>query len=216
MVIKKNVYLPVLFVMFLSTALMGLSVNAHAQKISMPMSKNTLANLMTAYKNEMNAHARYLAFAQKADEEGYGKAGSLFRATARAKQVHCENYSKAINELGGMPETQIEKPVVRSTKENLEKALKDETYESEQLYKTFMQEAEKDGVKSAMNYFADAKDSETVHASLYKNALNNLDAWKGEAKTFSVCPGCGYITEKIEGPSCPVCNTPTTTFMPVK
>jgi len=39
----------------------------------------TLDNLMAAYSGEMNANARYLAFAKKADEEGYGAVASLFR-----------------------------------------------------------------------------------------------------------------------------------------
>jgi predicted DNA binding CopG/RHH family protein len=39
---------------------------------------------MTAYSGELNANARYLAFAKKASEEGYEAAAGLFRAAARA------------------------------------------------------------------------------------------------------------------------------------
>jgi len=45
---------------------------------------NTVENLQTAYNGESNAHARYLAFAQKADQEQYGEIASLFRAAAKA------------------------------------------------------------------------------------------------------------------------------------
>ena len=64
-----------------------------------PVEKTTLDNLQAAFNGESNAHARYLAFAQKADAEGYGRVASLFRATARAEQVHFERHAKLIKEL---------------------------------------------------------------------------------------------------------------------
>jgi rubrerythrin len=51
----------------------------------------TMQNLKAAYSAESNAQARYLAFAEKADAEGYGAAASLFRAAARARQIHVTN-----------------------------------------------------------------------------------------------------------------------------
>lgn len=45
-----------------------------------------LENLQTAFNGESNANAKYLAFAKKADDEGYTKVGSLFRAAARAEE----------------------------------------------------------------------------------------------------------------------------------
>ena len=44
----------------------------------------TLDRLQAAYRAENIAQERYLAFAAKADEEGYKQAASLFRAVARA------------------------------------------------------------------------------------------------------------------------------------
>ncbi len=48
----------------------------------------TLENLQTAFNGESNANAKYLEFAKKADEEGYTKVASLFRAAARAEEIH--------------------------------------------------------------------------------------------------------------------------------
>ena len=48
----------------------------------------TLDNLQEAFNGESNANARYLAFAQKADEDGYGEVASLFRAAAKAEEIH--------------------------------------------------------------------------------------------------------------------------------
>lgn len=181
-----------------------------------PVPQATLDNLLNAYNGESNAHARYLAFAQKADEEGYGKVASLFRAAARAEQVHYESHAKAIKELGGTPTAKIETPVVKTTKENLEAAVKGETYESVAMYPAFLAQAKKDNVKSAIISFTRAKAAEAVHAALYRSALGNLNAWKSPNKEFFVCPVCGYVTEKIVGPLCPICKTPTKLFMPVR
>ena len=52
----------------------------------------TLDNLVTAYNGESNAHARYVEFAKKADEDGYGQVASLFRAAARAEEIHAETH----------------------------------------------------------------------------------------------------------------------------
>ena len=53
--------------------------------------RSTLDNLQAAFNGESNANARYLAFAKKADEEGYGQVASLFRAAARAEEIHAAN-----------------------------------------------------------------------------------------------------------------------------
>ena len=78
-----------------------------------------MQNLETAFNGESNAHARYLAFAEKADQEGYFQIASLFRAAARAEEIHARNHEVEIKKLGGTAQAKIEKPDVKSTKENL-------------------------------------------------------------------------------------------------
>jgi rubrerythrin len=63
-------------------------------------STKTLANLQSAYNGESNAHAKYLASAKKADEEGFGAAASLFRAAAKAEAIHAENHARVILQAG--------------------------------------------------------------------------------------------------------------------
>ena len=84
----------------------------------------TLDNLQTGFNGESNAHSRYLAFAEKADQEGYGEVASLFRAAAKAEEVHAANHAAVIKKMGGTAQAKIETPVVKSTKENLEAAIK--------------------------------------------------------------------------------------------
>jgi rubrerythrin len=178
--------------------------------------KTTLDNLQTAFNGESNANTRYLAFAQKADAEGYGKAASLFRAAARAEQVHFERHAKVIKELGGIPTATIETPAVNSTAENLKAAMDGEIYESAVMYPEFMAKAEKDKINAAVDAFEDAEKAEAVHASLYKKALENLDAWKVKGKGFEVCSFCGNVVEKIDFRACPICGKSKERFVTVK
>jgi rubrerythrin len=68
----------------------------------------TLKTLQVAFNGESNANARYLAFAKQAQSEGYGEVASLFRAAARAEKIHATNYAAVIEELGALPQAQIE------------------------------------------------------------------------------------------------------------
>ena len=186
------------------------------QVIPEVVEKTTLDNLQAAFNGESNAHARYLVFAQKADAEGYGKVASLFRAAARAEQVHFERHAKAIKALGAVPAAKIEVTVPKSTAENLEAAMQGEIYESTVMYPEFLAKAEMDGNKEASGAFEDAEKAEAVHASLYKQALENLDAWKGKNRDFFVCPFCGNVVEKIGFQSCPICGESKRKFLSVK
>ncbi len=181
-------------------AVLFLSFNGCTEKKAPPSaSKATLDNLLTAYNGESNANARYLAFAKKADEEGYGQVASLFRAAARAEHVHFEHHAAVIKELGGTPKAEIETPVVKSTKENLEAAMKGEIHESTVMYPEFLAKAEQDKIKSAVDAFEDAGAAEAVHAKWYKTAIDNLDNWKGQKKDFYVCPLCGNVVDVAHG-----------------
>jgi rubrerythrin len=80
----------------------------------------TEKNLQDAVAGESQANRRYLAFAKKADKEGYRQVAKLFRAAAEAETVHAHNH---LRELAG----------IKSTRENLETAIKGESYEFQQI-----------------------------------------------------------------------------------
>src|SRR5690348_12201887 len=164
----------------------------------------TLQNLQTAFNGESNAHARYLAFAEKANQEGYGEVASLFRAAAKAEEVHAANHAVVIKKLGGTPEAKIETPVVGSTKENLEAAIKGESYERDTMYPEFLKQARAEGNRDAVQTFNYAKTAETEHAKLYSQAQNDLPKLKGsKPKDYFVCTVCGYTTVQIDFSKCP-------------
>lgn len=100
----------------------------------------TEKNLDEAFAGESQANRKYLAFAKKADAEGYRQVAKLFRATAEAETVHALNHLK---ELGG----------VKTTKENLEAAIGGEMYEVDSMYPPMIQDAVEEGEKGAQNSF---------------------------------------------------------------
>lgn len=165
----------------------------------------TLDNLQTAFNGESNAHARYVAFAQKADEEGYSPVASLFRAAARAEEVHANNHAVVIKKMGGTPTAKIETPVVKTTKENLEAAIKGETYERDVMYPDFLKVARAEKNTDAIETFNYAKTAETEHSRLYTEALAKLPTLRGAAVTYYVCSVCGYTTTNLDFSKCPSC-----------
>lgn len=169
---------------------------------------STLDNLQAAYNGESNAHTRYLAFAKKADEDGYHQVASLFRAAAASEQIHSQNHAKVIESLGATPLADIKIPEVKSTKENLEAAIKGEDYERNTMYPEFIKQAEKEGNGKAKRTFNWALKAETEHSKLYSQALANIESWKEGTKTFLVCSNCGYATDNTTILVCPVCFVP--------
>ena len=168
----------------------------------------TLQNLQTAYNGESNAHARYLVFAQKADQEGYAQAASLFRAAARAEQIHAANHAAVIKKLGASPEAKIETAQPKSTKENLEAAVKGETYERDVMYPEFIKQARAEKNTDALQTFNFAKSAEAEHAKLYTGAAADPEKMKVKGVKYEVCSVCGYTVPKADFAKCPSCFSP--------
>lgn len=176
-----------------------------------PSTEATLKNLQTAFNGESNAANRYAAFARKADEEGFHRTASLFRAAARAEQIHASNHAAVIKKMGATPEAQIETPVVKSTAENLKAAIAGEEYERDVMYPGFIKEAEEQKNAAAVRTFTYALEAETEHARLYAEAQAHL-AQMTVKITYYVCATCGYTVEALEFDRCPVCHHPKEEF----
>ncbi|MEJ5227009.1 rubrerythrin family protein [Thermodesulfovibrio sp.] len=155
--------------------------------------EKTLKNLMEAFAGESQANRKYLAFAKKAEEEGYPGIAKLFKAAADAETVHAINHLRA---AGG----------IKSTKENLETAIKGETYEFESMYPPMLKDAEAEGQAQAQRSFYFANEVEKIHAELFKKALENID--KKLDTDYYVCQVCGHTVEGEPPEKCPVCGSP--------
>ncbi len=151
----------------------------------------TEKNLQEAFAGESQANRKYLAFAKKAEEEGYPQVAKLFRAAAEAETIHAINH---LRELGG----------IKSTKENLEAAISGESYEFQNMYPQMIADAKEEGNDSAIRTFHLANEVEKIHAELYRKALENLG--KNEAVDYFVCEVCGNTVEGAPPDTCPVCG----------
>ncbi len=169
-------------------------------------SSRTLENLQAAFNGESNASNKYLAFAKKADAEGYGPVASLFRAASKAEEIHADNHAAVIRMLGAEPKADIQAPEVESTQENLKAAIAGETCEFETMYPEFIAEAKAAKNSDALRTFNFAIKTEVEHARLYTGALNKLQTLKGGAKQYFVCKVCGYTVESLNFLRCLVCG----------
>lgn len=164
------------------------------------MSK-TEEKLKEAFAGESQANRKYLAFAKKAEEEGYKQVAKLFKAAAEAETIHAHNH---LRELKG----------IKSTKENLEEAINGETHEFQNMYPEMIKIAEEEGNKGALRSFHLANEVEKIHAGLYKKALENLGS--NEEFDYYVCKVCGYTVEKEAPDTCPVCGAKKIAFIKVE
>jgi len=164
------------------------------------MSK-TEKNLYDAFAGEAKASLRLLGYAEKADQEDYPAVAKLFRAIARAEQIHAIKHLRQLK-------------IVASTEENLEAAFESENTVSENVYPAMIAQAEEDGNKAAVMGFSHARDAEEVHAKLYKKVIGHMVA--EEEPTYNVCKVCGYVVDGEPPDKCPVCNAPAKAFVEVE
>lgn len=154
------------------------------------MSK-TEKNLKEAFAGESQANRRYLAFAERAEDEFLHGVAKLFRAVAAAETIHAHKHLRVADG-------------VKSTKENLQEALSGEIHEFKKMYPQMIADAQEDGKKSAEISFTYANAVEKVHAELYEKALKDPD--KFPVHDYYVCKVCGYTVSETVPDKCPVCG----------
>jgi rubrerythrin len=185
--------------------LIGAALVAAVIPAQAKVSQQTLDNLNAAFQGESNASLRYEAFAKKADAEGYLQAARLFRAASRAEAIHKESHKAAILALGGkVKDFKLDEVNAGTTAENLQAAIKGESYERDTMYPDFLKQAKADGAKEATRTIVYALKAEGEHAKLYQAELNKLSK-KADAPIY-VCKVCGYTTTKLPESNCVSCR----------
>jgi rubrerythrin len=163
----------------------------------------SIENLQEAFAGESQANRRYLAFAKKADEEGYPQVAKLFRAAAEAETVHAMNHARIMG-------------AIKSTSENLSAAVTGETFEFKNMYPGYIELAKKEGNKLAAWTFDIANKVEEIHAGLFAKAADTLKSKKQPAKTdYYVCSVCGNTVEGEAPGVCPICGATKDKFFKV-
>jgi rubrerythrin len=157
-------------------------------------------NLKEAFAGESQANRKYLAFARKAEQEGFANVARLFRTAAEAETIHALAHLAAMDGIG-------------STGENLAAAVAGETYEYTRMYPPMLEQATADNHK-AKRMFGYALKAEAVHARLYQMALEAVAQGKDLAETeFYLCPVCGHIEISKPSAACAVCGAKAEKFI---
>ncbi|GAB4345750.1 MAG: rubrerythrin family protein [Candidatus Abyssubacteria bacterium] len=155
-------------------------------------------HLKEAFAGESKAHVRNLAFAQKAELDGFPQIAMLFRAVAEAERIHAAEYLKYLE------------GVIGETEDNLQRAFENEIRANVDIYPPLIKEAfslKRDDVAWS---FSRARDVEERHAVLYKEALSAMVS--EENPEYYVCGVCGYVFNREVPDSCPVCRAAKQNF----
>ncbi len=165
---------------------------------------SSLDHLKDAFAGESQANRKYIAFAKKADQDGFPQVAKLFRAAAEAETVHALAHLRAMDG-------------VKSTAENLEAAIEGEGYEFQEMYPGFLDTAQGEGNKRAEISFKNALVVEEIHHGLYGEALDAVKAGKDlDAAAVFVCDVCGNTVYGEAPDKCPVCGAMKNRFFEVK
>jgi rubrerythrin len=163
-----------------------------------PLPEALERKLREAFAGESKAYVRNLAFAKKAEEDGFPQVASLFRAVADAERVHADEYLKYLE------------GVIGETEDNLKAAFENEMKAKNDYYPAFIKQAFELKREDVAWSFSRSRDVEERHAILYKDALEAL--LKEQDREYHVCQVCGYIFDGNLPETCPVCRTKKENF----
>lgn len=162
----------------------------------------TEENLKEAFAGESQANRKYLAFAKKAEKEGFSNIAKLFRTAAEAETIHAMAHLNALDS-------------VKSTVENLQAAIDGETHESTEMYPPMAEQAKAENHK-AQRMFEWAIKAEEIHAQIYTKALEAAAQGKDLAEAnIYLCPVCGHIELGNPPDKCPICGVKKAAFIQV-
>jgi rubrerythrin len=168
----------------------------------------TAANLRSAFGGESMAHMRYQIWGDRAEKEGFPNVARLFRAVSYAERVHATNHFGAMRDVAGaFDATSGGGFGLATTSENLQGAIDGETFEVNEMYPAYMAVAkmqEEKGAERSMHY---AISAEKIHAAMYQEAKQAVDAGKDvDLGPVRVCAVCGYTAEGEAPDKCPICG----------
>ncbi len=163
----------------------------------------TMDNLQAAFAGESQANRKYLAFAKKADDEGFAQVAKLFRAVAEAETIHAHAHLRVMNGVG-------------DTAANLQAAKDGEEYEFQEMYPGFLTEAEAEGNQPAAFSFKKAMAAEEVHYGEYSEAIEAVSSGQDlPAGKIFICPVCGNTAHDELPDKCSICGVPGEKFFEV-
>ncbi len=173
----------------------------------------TESNLHSAFAGESQAHMRYIIFAERAEKERFQNVARLFTAVAFAEKVHASNHYSATSSKGDFLAVSAAGFGSKTVSEDLEIAIKGETFEVNEMYPAYIAVARLQDHKDALRSFTWALEAEKTHAEFFKRAKQAVDGGKDiKLGTMQVCSICGYTIEGDAPDRCPICGSPKKAF----
>lgn len=182
----------------------------------------TAINLMRAFAGESQARNRYYFAGDVAEKEGYHEIKQLFIETAENERAHAKIFFDLLNDgfQGKLPiniDIDAGYPVAGGmTLDHLKAAAHGEHQEWSEIYPSFAQVAEKEGIPEAANAFKLISKIEKHHEDRFAALLKNVEegkVFKKDNKVQWICANCGYIHEGTDAPTvCPACKYPQSSF----
>jgi rubrerythrin len=149
-------------------SLLSLTATSSPQQTPQKLNPQTREHLMTAMRGEAFAYAKYMAYAQRARENGHPDIANLFEQTAKIEHLEHFREMAELAQLAG------------SDAQNLEDAIQGETKESQTIYPKFADEAAAVGDILAAERFREISKDEMKHRDMFRDALASLNK-KGAA-----------------------------------
>ncbi len=184
--------------------------------------EETYKNLAVAFIGESQARNRYTFYAKVAEKEGYKKVAEIFLLTAEQEREHAKHLFRLMNELRkkyGFKDPKVEavSPVVLgNTIENLKSAIRGETYEYEEMYPSFADVAESEGLIDIAERLRAISIAEKNHKERFQKLLDEIEkgeVWEKQEEVVWVCRKCGYMHKgKTPPETCPSCSHPKEYF----
>jgi len=185
----------------------------------------TINIIQTVYRNEIQTHLTYLAYAQKAISENYPNIAHLFVSLATSESIHARNFKQLLIdlkvELKESPKPEIK---VSTTKENLKSATQTELQEIDYRYPQFIEKVRPEGHEAAIRYITYAWDSEKQHRELIKKIESGTGIFfkmlsgiiEKDPNRYFVCQECGSTIRELPDQVCPICKSPVSVYREVE
>jgi rubrerythrin len=176
-----------------------------------------MQNMQDAFKGETTASAKYAAYSKKAEEEGFHEIAMLFKAASKSENIHANNHKVVLEEAGVVVGIITPEFTVKTTKENLQDAIKGEGYEVSTMYPEFLINANKAGNQLAQVSLNYAYKTEQKHKVFYEKALAALEnnTVKSLPTVYFVCPTCGNTYDTKAPQRCGISMTSSEKFIKV-
>ena len=185
----------------------------------------TINILQTVYRDEIQAHLTYLAYAEKAISENYPNIAHLFISLATSESIHARNFKQLLIdlkvELKEFPKPEIK---VSTTKENLKSATQVELQEIDHGYPQLIEKVRPEGHEAAIRYITYAWESEKQHRELVKKIESGTGILfktlsrilEKTPNRYFVCHECGSTIRELPEVACPICKSSVSNYKEIE